>query len=42
MRNKDEIMLWACLFLVAVLAFLGGVLTVVFAVWVFCFNGGLC
>ena len=39
-RKLDEIVLWACIGVVAVLAFLGGLLTAVFTVWIFLFNGG--
>ena len=40
MRKLDEIVLWACIGVIAVLAFLGGLLTAVFTVWIFLFNGG--
>lgn len=40
MRKLDEIMLWACIGVIAILAFLGGLLTAVLIVWIFLFNGG--
>ena len=42
MRKRDEIVLWACIVVIVILAFLGGALTTIFTVWVLFFHGGVC